>query len=213
VRVSPDRDGLHLDVLPDAQRGLLAEIGPAVTERGFYMAGGTALALQLGHRRSVDFDWFRTATIVDPLALASELGVTVEATSPGTLHGVARGVRVSFFTYRYPLLEPPVPAETLGCELASVRDVAAMKLAAITQRGARKDFHDLVAIGRAGVDLPSMLAAYSEKFSATDIGHVLVALTWFEDADRDAEPVLATTTAWEDVKGTLRRWVKEAAAP
>lgn len=209
--MSPDPAPLHDGILPAAQRDALRRLGPAADGSGFYMAGGTALALQLGHRVSVDFDWFREERIEDPLALAAALGVEVEATTADTLHAVSGGVKSSFFTYRYPLLSPLVDARGYGCRLASVRDVAAMKLAAISQRGTRKDYHDLVAIGRSGLDLDAMLRAYRDKFAVRDIGHVLAALTWFDDADRDAEPVLESRDDWDDVKAGLRAWVKQLA--
>lgn len=101
---------LHPDVLPPAQQRVLLRIGPAADERGFYMAGGTALALQLGHRQSVDFDWFRDTAIDDPLGLAAELGLEVLSTARNTLHAVSAGVKLSFLTFRYPLLEPVVRA-------------------------------------------------------------------------------------------------------
>jgi len=64
---------LHAEALGRAQRAVLKRLGPICGERGFYLAGGTGLALQLGHRHSVDFDWFRGQPIEDPLRLASEL--------------------------------------------------------------------------------------------------------------------------------------------
>ena len=202
---------LHPEVLPEDQRRALARIGSLAAEHGFHMAGGTALALQLGHRRSVDFDWFRAARIGDPLALAADLGVQVRSTSRDTLHAEEEGVHLSFFSYRYPLIRPLIPADEFGCELASLEDIAAMKLAAVSQRGARKDFFDLVALGRAGLGLQDMFDAYRGRFSVSDVGHVIVALTWFDDADSDPEPILDARDTWDDVKATLRSWVRDYA--
>jgi hypothetical protein len=211
--VSPDPARLHPDVLPPEQQRVLHRLGPAAEERGFYMAGGTALALQLGHRQSVDFDWFRDAPIEDPLGLAAELGLETLTTSRDTLHAVSAGVKLSFLTFPYPLLQPAVHAADYGCRLASLVDAAAMKLAAITQRGVRKDYFDVVAIGHAGLGLDAMLEAYRRKFGVRDIGHVLTALAWFDDAEQDADPVLRSNETWGDVKATLRSWVKDAARP
>lgn len=202
---------IHDESIPRVQRDALSRLGGPVTALDFYMAGGTALALQLGHRLSVDFDWFRAARIDDPIALAAELGIDVLSTSRDTLHGSLDGVKASFFTYAYPLLEPLVPAAAYRCKLASMRDIAAMKLAAIAQRGSRKDYYDLVAIGRAGLGLGAMLAAYREKFAVRDAGHVLVALTWFDDADQDPEPMPRTRDDWAAIKATLGGWVKDLA--
>jgi hypothetical protein len=103
-RVSADPGGLHEEVLPPGQLEVLMRIGPAADARRFYMAGGTALALQLGHRQSVDFDWFRDEPIADPVGLAAELRVELLTSAPDTLHAASGGVRLSFLTFRYPLL-------------------------------------------------------------------------------------------------------------
>jgi hypothetical protein len=206
---------LHPEVLTPEGLEVLRLHAPAADAEGFYLAGGTALALQLGHRRSVDFDWFKEA-FGDPLSLARALadrGVpfSASASARGTLHGRVHGLRVSFLEYRYPLLEPPRASAELGCKLAGLRDIGAMKLAAAAQRGARKDLHDIVALGRAGLGLEQLLAAYQQRFGVRDIGHVLTALTYFEDAERDPEPILAAREGWEQVKETLRTWVREYA--
>lgn len=209
---------LHLEVLDPAALVALKEHAGAAHAEGFYLAGGTALALQLGHRRSVDFDWFRGAEF-DALALAQRLadhGVAFlsRSTARGTLHGTVGGTRVSFLEFRYPLLEGTVAA-TLGSgqgfQLAGLRDIGTMKLAAVTQRGARKDFFDLVALGRAGLRLDALLAAYQERFGVRDSGHVLTALTYFDDAERDTEPILGAREDWASVKAAIRGWVRALA--
>ena len=206
---------LHLEVLgTEALEALRAHARVADAE-GFYLAGGTALALQLGHRRSEDFDWFRSRTF-DALALAQELvarGVPFESrsTARGTLHGAVLATRVSFLEFRYALLDPPLDSG-LGFHLAGPRDIGAMKLSAVAQRGARKDFFDLVALGGAGLDLRTLLAAYQERFGVRDPGHVLTSLTYFDDAERDTEPILgARDDDWPSVKAVLRGWVRELA--
>jgi len=107
----------HPEILSPKQRKTLRLLGPEVTARGFYLAGGTALALQLGHRRSVDFDWFLEDRMPDPLLLAREVQETVPFVTtriePRTLFGTVNGVRVSFFEFRYPMLDPAVPGPTM----------------------------------------------------------------------------------------------------
>ncbi len=206
---------LHREALTGEGLEVLELHARAADEEGFYLAGGTALALQLGHRRSVDFDWF-TSEALEPMRLARLLvdrGVpfTASSSARGTLHGSVRGIRVSFLEFRYPLLEPALASPELGCKLAGLRDIGAMKLAALAQRGARKDFHDIVALGRAGLHLEELLASYRGRFGVHDIGHVLVALTYFEDADRAPEPILDARESWEQVKETLRTWVQDYA--
>ncbi len=194
------------------QRRVLQRLGPVADAGGFTLAGRTGLALQLGHRRSVDFDWFTDQALGDPLRLARQfqedgVAVRVDGTERGTLHGRVSGVRVSFLEYRYPLLEDPLRLPGLSTALASISDIACMKLSAITQRGARKDFVDLHAIGRS-LPLAEMMRLYRKKFGVRDIGHVLTALTYFDDADRERAPQMLHRIDWASVKATLRGWVK-----
>ena len=203
---------LHREALGRSQRLLLPRLAPLARQHGFYLAGGTALALQLGHRRSVDFDWFREDPIDDPLRLATGLRTPdfrfeTDRVEKGTLHGRASGVRVSFLEYGYPLLRPLREVE--GLRLASLEDIAAMKLAAVAQRGSKKDFVDVFALGR-HFGLADMLASYRKKYGVADAGHVLVALAYFDDADRERTPMLLQRQPWSDVKATIRGWLAGA---
>lgn len=204
----------HPEILSPKQNKTLRLLGPEVTARGFYLAGGTALALQLGHRRSVDFDWFLEGRMPDPLLLAREVQETVPFVTtriePRTLFGTVSGVRVSFFEFRYPLLDPAVPWPDYGCRLASLRDIACMKLSAIVQRGSKKDFVDLFALGREGFQLPDMLEWYRTKFGIDDMGHVLYALAYFDDADQERMPTMLWKVGWKEVKDVIRAWTRQA---
>jgi len=205
---------LHLEVLSDQARKALDLHASFADSEEFYLAGGTALALQFGHRRSVDFDWFRTKGF-DPVSLArglTERGVPFElgSTARATLHGRVEGTQVSFIEFRYPTLAPLLDSG-LGFKLAAPLDIGTMKLSAVAQRGARKDFFDLVALGRAGFGPRVLLDAYQRRFAVRDLSHVLAALTYFDDADKDTEPVLDSRENWSDVKKTIRGWVKELA--
>ena len=203
---------VHREALGRSQRLLLPRLAPLARQHGFYLAGGTALALHLGHRRSVDFDWFREDPIDDPLRLAADLraaGLRFETdrVEKGTLHGRASGVRVSFLEYGYPLLKPLREVE--GLRLAALEDIAAMKLAAVAQRGSKKDFVDVFALGRR-LGLADMLTFYRKKYGVEDVGHVLVALACFDDADRERTPMLLQPRSWPEVKATLRGWLAGA---
>lgn len=204
----------HPEILSPRQLKTLRLLGPEVSARGFYLGGGTALALQLGHRRSVDFDWFLDGRIPDPLLLARELQETVPFVTtriePRTLFGTVNGVRVSFFEFRYPLLDAPVPWPDYDCRLASLRDIACMKLSAIVQRGSKKDFVDLFALGQEGYQLADMLGWYRTKFSIEDIGHVLYALAYFDDADAERMPRMLREVEWKEVKEAIRAWTRQA---
>ena len=143
---------IHLETVSGEQLEAIRLLAPPLTARQMYLAGGTSVALQLGHRRSVDLDWFSSQTIADPMALARDLrsaDVPFETGSVerGTLHGQVLGVPVSLLEFGYPLLRPPVVWPEVNCQLASLVDLAAMKLVAIAQRGSKKDFFDIYALG------------------------------------------------------------------
>jgi hypothetical protein len=204
---------LRAEALGRTQRAVLKTLAPFARDHGFYLGGGTALALRLGHRRSVDFDWFCEKPLADPLQLASEIraaGIPFKPsrTEAGTLHGVSRGVRTSFLEYRYPLLRPGL--DEAGFLLASLEDLAAMKLAAVAQRGSRKDFVDVFALGQR-FRLAEMLGFYREKYGLEDWGHVLVALSYFDGADRERMPTMLERWSWPSVKSAIGGWVREAA--
>jgi hypothetical protein len=204
----------HKEILRDAQPEALRLLGRPVTERGFYLAGGTALALHLGHRRSVDFDWFTERFLPDPILLAQQLRdedvpFETDSTERGTLHGTVAGVRVTFLEYRYPLLEPAVFSPDPGCLLAGLLDIACMKLSALAQRGSRKDFIDICALARNGLTLEAVLDQYRRKYAVEDIAHVLYGLAYFDDAEREEDPYLVWDLNWKDVKKTIRKWLRE----
>lgn len=197
----------HLEILNRTQRRVLRALAPFAGRRGFYLGGGTALALQLGHRESDDFDWFSSRR-VRPELLAPELLESVKAVKLrgielGTLHASASGVLTSFLEYRYPLLQPLLEVEALGLRLASLQDIACMKLAAVAQRGSRRDFVDVYALSLE-LGLPRMLALYRRKYGTADVGHVLFALAHFDDAEREPSPRLLRRWSWREIKSSLR---------
>ena len=183
-----------------------------LTQRGFYLAGGTGLALQLAHRRSVDFDFYRREDF-DPQRLHQALAARVREarlvrTGDGTLIVRLNGVECSGFRYAYPLLKPLVTNDYLA--VASLEDIAAMKLAAVIQRGTRRDYVDLfVLIERFG--LKQLLGLARKKYKGFNEYVALQALTYFEDAERDPQPArlrLTTPLDWEDVKRGIERHVR-----
>ncbi len=129
--------------------------------------------------------------------------------APGTLHGTLSGVRVSLLEYHYRLLRPLVPTRSLGCRLAARPDLAAMKLAALAQRGSRKDFVDVYAVlARRRATLAELLAWYRRKFAISDTLHALYSLIYFDDAERERMPRMLWPVAWDEIKAALRRRVQ-----
>jgi len=185
-------------------------------ELGFYLGRGTAVALHLGHRRSVDLDWFTGSPVADPMALYGilrdgGLETTRARVEPGTLHAVLSGVKVSFMEYRYPLLQHLCPMGGADCDVASLDDLACMKLSALAQRGAKKDFLDVYALAMRYKPLPEILALYRRKYDIADTSHVLYALTYFDDAEKERAPRTVERIRWPHVQAAFRRWALDLA--
>ncbi|MFT3767634.1 MAG: nucleotidyl transferase AbiEii/AbiGii toxin family protein [Minicystis sp.] len=192
---------------------MLKQIGPAVTARGFYLGGGTALALRLGHRISVDLDWFSEASFGDPALLAAALrqaGVPFQTTmmAEGTLHGTVHDVEVSFLHYPYPRLRPLGRAREF--RIASLDDLTSMKLSAVVNRGTKKDFVDIWALCREHRPLDALIDLYQRRYGVEDRGHVLTALCYFADAARTRMPRMLWDVSWATVERQIEGWVVEA---
>jgi len=182
----------------------------------YYLGGGTTIAIYLGHRHSVDLDWFTEEGITDPMRLAQNIrdkGIpfVTGQIERGTLHGTISGVRIRFLEYKYPLLKPLIIWQKAACQLATLEDLACMKLSALTQRGSKKDFVDIYALGLRYFSLRDMLRLYQKKFSVEDMGHVLYGLSYFDDADKERLPKMFLDTDWRTIKKTIQGWVKEVA--
>ena len=205
---------LHHEGLKANQIRILRRFGSEMSERGFYLGGGTALSVYFGHRFSVDLDWFLSTAMGDALLLAESLrvaglGFNTTKTAPGTLHGSIFGVRVTFMEFRYPLLRPLTKWKEMGCTLASLDDLACMKLSAIAQRGLRKDFCDIYILGIRHRPLPELLKLYQRKFNIKDISPVLYGLSYFDDAESEPMPRMLLDVKWATIKKTVQGWVKE----
>jgi len=194
---------MHDEAISPEQRAALSSLKPAA-ERGFYLAGGTGLCLRLAHRRSIDLDLFREQEF-DPEQLLRDLAAeglvaTNAKSKPSTLWIDVGGVRTSLMSFPYPSVAPPDMG--LAVPVASIEDIAAMKIEAIASRGARKDFYDLYFIGQSGLDLPSAFAAFRAKFQGArpDVMYRLKALAYFEDAEREPDPLLLRPVAWQQVR-------------
>ncbi len=197
---------VHESVLTATQTRVLRAVGPMARRAGFYLAGGTAVALRFGHRRSEDFDWFASA-LPRPDSLLSDLqaqGLPLQETQieAGTVISRIEGVKISFFEYRYPLLSPLDSWPEYDTDIASPRDLGAMKLLAIAQRGSRKDFVDVYELLQNGAALRQMLEDFREKFKADPIS-ALRGLTYFDDAEAEPMPEMMLERDWT----SLRSWI------
>lgn len=122
-----------------------------------------------------------------------------------TLLGELRGIRISFFRYRYPLIAEPV--SVLGITVASLEDIAAMKLDAISRRGTRRDFIDLYFIAQSGLALPEALQWYQRKYAGLNLNlvHLVKSLAYFADAEADPMPQMLVDLSWDEVKRFFER--------
>ena len=174
---------------------------------GFYLAGGTAVAFHLGHRRSLDLDLFSLKGDADLLAVQRSLtrlrgSVEVLGVTEATVKLKFLGESLDVVRYPYAPLETPQPGPS-GFPIAGLLDLAVMKLAAIARRGIRRDFWDLYAITRAGVPLARAGNAYLQRYGVreSDLYFVVRSLTYFDDAEKD--PVLPeglTRARWTTIR-------------
>ncbi|BDG59738.1 hypothetical protein caldi_08280 [Caldinitratiruptor microaerophilus] len=197
--------------VPEPVRLLLPVVGPPASQAGFYLAGGTAAALQLGHRESVDLDFFSPHAF-DPERWQGQLArlgnMQVLDTAPGTLHVLLNQVRLSFFHYDYPLIAPTVDYQ--GLTLASLHDISLMKIASISHRGARKDFVDLYVISTRVWPLAQALDSLPRKFTGRySLAHLLRSLQYFEDAEREPMPrLIDPSITWPKIKSYFQDQVR-----
>ena len=199
---------LYWNTISHDMRVVMNGFGKSELGSHFYLAGGTALALQIGHRISVDLDFFSPDLDIPTAREAlqdslHEFATELADSSWGNLVFVARTVRVGFYGYGYPLVESLSKADNIA--LASVTDIGLMKLDTLLSRASRKDFHDLYAICQR-TSLRNLLDAVPRKFSNTrDFeAQVVKHLVYFERAEQEAPVPLIEEVSWQDVKAYFR---------
>jgi hypothetical protein len=192
---------------------VVEKVAPIAKKHDAVLAGGTALALHIGHRKSVDLDFFTPQIFsVDEVVFdLSRLGLSFKILDKGERYVIAsiNGVKFSLFTYPYPFISDVT--EYRGLSIAGIEDIASMKIVAISQRGTKRDFIDLYCILQQ-IPMPvislNMVKMYGkESINAMHIGKALV---YFADADSDYEPdyLEGQQISWEKVKAYFRKNVK-----
>lgn len=191
---------LHLETIDTPTLGLLKSLMQIPEFYGLYLVGGTALALQTGHRKSIDLDLFGKI-VIDEYELTNALkifdSVTLISRTANIKTFLINQIKVDFVNYPYQWIEPCLTID--GIRLAGKRDIAAMKLAAITGRGTKKDFIDLATL-LDEFTFDKMLHFYQQKFPDGSEFLVMKSLTYFEDAEADQLPVMLRKTDWNKVK-------------
>lgn len=172
------------------------------------LVGGTALALQYGHRQSVDLDMFGPVRF-DSLEIRRVLlqigKLTVIKETPDIKIYLLDGIKVDFVNYTYPWLADAVEED--GIRLASDKDIAAMKINAIEGRGSKKDFIDLYFLLE-HYTLQEMFDFYCRKYPEHSLFRALLSLSYFEDADAQMMPVMFSDIDWSIVKKRFSDAVK-----
>jgi hypothetical protein len=188
---------------------LLKKIMSSSIFNGFNLVGGTSLALQIGHRFSVDIDMFGKQEI-DEFEFVDELSnfgkVIVIKKSKNVLILSVNSIKVDFVNYKYPLLEEIAIVENI--RLASDKDIAAMKLNAIAGRGSRKDFIDLHFLLQK-YSLKELISFYNTKYADGSEFMVLKSLTYFEDAESEEIPILFQKLDWNEIKVSIQKAIND----
>lgn len=199
-------------VLPGNTKAILALLEKSEIILKAYLAGGTALALQLGHRISYDLDFFTQEEFGEEMLLPELKKIAdfqLERIAWRTIMGKFDGVKFSIFYYKYPLL---YDARKFGAvNVIDIRDIAAMKIAAIASRGAKRDFVDLYFICREVVTLLGAIQLYDKKYEnlATTEVHIMKSLIYFEDAESDGMPEMLKEASWANIKKYFETEVKK----
>ncbi len=195
----------HWEIVTTEMRDLLKWAGQQEFMSPFYLAGGTALALQLGHRKSADLDFFSETDEVHERtrqqiihAVEKRNGQVIENVD-GNLVLLLDDVHVGFFSYGYKLLVPFLKLENVN--VASLLDIGLMKLDAVIGRGSRKDFYDLYVIAKQ-ISIEDLLIAGERKYpTSRDFALMAVeSFMLFDNAERDIQPELLIDVAWDEVK-------------
>lgn len=177
----------------------------------FFLVGGTATALHLGHRISIDLDLFSQKEFdAEKLKkhLAEKYNISSSTTATNTLSTFVNfkdsDIKVEFISYKYKLLKPIKIID--GIKLLELDDLIPMKLSAIAGRGSKKDFFDIYFLFNK-YNLSKMLDLFKQKFETENLFHILKSLTFFDDADNDPEPNLLEKVNWDEVKKIIVREV------
>lgn len=188
---------------------LLKRLSQESALSGTRLVGGTALALQYGHRSSVYLDFF--GHIEDDNAglqrMLSNLGkYTVISEAKNIKCYVLDGIKLDIVNYNYPWIDEPLIVE--GLVLASPKDIAAMKINAIEGRGSKKDFIDIYFLLQ-HYTLKELMGFYAEKYPEHSEFRALMSLSYFVDADQQASPKMFSKVSWEEMKDHIIKQVND----
>lgn len=202
---------MHPETLASETRHVLEKISEQNFIQDFYLVGGTALALYFGHRESIDLDFFSAQDfslekLKREISAIGRYQLTNEEI--GTLDGMLDDVKLTFIRYEYPLLFPLIDFE--GIKLADERDIACMKIDAVSSRGSKKDFIDLYFLLEK-YPLSELLSFFAQKYGHIEYNtlHLLKSLAYFDDAEEDVMPKMLKDGRWDVVKEKILEETKK----
>lgn len=201
---------LYPKVLNSNTKKVLENLSKLKFVSQFYLAGGTGLALQLGHRFSQDLDFFsfkkfNEDELIESLSMLRNFQLDIK--DKGTVIGFLNDVKVYFFLYKYDLLEDLIKFKKVN--IAHYLDIACMKISAISARGTKRDFVDLYFILQS-TNLKTLLKKFEKKYKGVkfNLFHIKKSLIYFEDAENEPMPKMIKKVEWNEIKNFLIKEVK-----
>ena len=196
---------LHYETVDEGTLELLKQLQSLRILSEMRLVGGTSLALQIGHRKSIDIDLFGNLSapyenLIDEL---KTLGEVIPLKNSKNIHSLLiNNIKVDIVNYEYEWLSNKIIIDNI--HLATIQDIAAMKLNAIIGRGSKKDFIDLFFILK-DYSLATLMEFYSKKYHDGSTFLVLKCLTYFEDADSEEMPFMFKNITWQAVKENIKK--------
>lgn len=206
---------MHWNIIDNDRYKLLKDITEKVSLERYYMIGGTALSLQLGLRYSYDFD-FCVSDLFNNEILLQELKkigtVEINQNRVGTCDVILNGVQVSFFYYPNPLIYDLIETQEIPrLKIASIMDIAVMKIVAIGGRGAKKDFFDLYnIISTTDIETGDLAKGLVKKYGKdVNYANIIMGLSYFEDAEQEILPKTFVEYDWNNIKNFFLKFQEE----
>ena len=196
---------LHYEIVDPRTLELLNKLMEIDVFKSLRLVGGTSLALQIGHRHSVDLDLFGELDL-DEIGLRKSikhLGTVIQLKKSQNINlFLINEIKIDLVNYPFPWLEESIIDNNI--RLAGIKDIAAMKIGAIIGRGTKKDFIDIYYLLRYFC-LKEILSLYKHKYNDASEILALKSLSYFEDADKDEDCVMMKPIIWEDVKTAIKK--------
>ena len=194
---------LHTATVHPATLAILKKVMEMPAFQQFNLVGGTSLSLQIGHRISIDLDLFTfedydSQTMLNALETIGNVDILVD--KPPFLQVKLDDVKMDFLKFPYPFVKEFKEIE--GIRLVSIELIAVMKLLAIARRGVKKDFYDLYFLLEK-YTLDEIVSYFEDQIKKVDMFHIIKSLTYFDDADSDANPKMLIKVSWQNVKKSI----------